>query len=155
MKKSLKIIIAIVIIIIIVGILYVIDNTRTIEVASDEVVKIAKSKDGENITGFPYAYSLVQTEDKIVFSLYCANEVVKITHTYDITNGIITKTSYEKHYNNKWQAKTSNDDLKNKQIDKNTVKGILISDESAIGENAETLIENITSTYGNLPNISE
>ena len=148
MKKYMKFVILAVVILIVLGIIWIIDNTRTIEKADDSIIQIAKEKDGDNITGFPYAYSVEQSSDKIKVVLYGAEEMVKTIHTYYISNNVVTGTAYERHYNTKWQAKTAGLDLKDEKVEGNVVKGILIEDVKGI--TVDKLLEDIETTYAHL-----
>ncbi len=151
MKRYMKIIIVVAVVLIVLGIVWIIDNTRTIEKADDSIKQIAKDKDGENITGFPYAYSVEQSSDKLKVVLYGAQEMVKTIHTYYINNSVVTGTAYERHYNTKWQAKTAGLDLKDEKVEGNVVKGIL--SEEAVGNTLDKLLEDIETTYAHLKKI--
>lgn len=151
MKRYMKIIIVVAVVLIVLGIVWIIDNTRTIEKADDSIKQIAKDKDGENITGFPYAYSVEQSSDKLKVVLYGAQEMVKTIHTYYINNSVVTGTAYERHYNTKWQAKTAGLDLKDEKVEGNVVKGILSEEE--VGNTLDKLLEDIETTYAHLKKI--
>lgn len=150
MKKVIIIVISLIVIVLIAGAIWCYDNTRIIEKPSDEILQIAKQKDGDNISGFPYAYSLESTDTEIILTLFCAEESVKSIHTYYITDGVITSTYFEKHYITKLGAKLNNDIITNKKVENNIVSGQLESINVDIGKDAKTFYNDLMLNYSNL-----
>lgn len=150
MKKSVIILISLIIILLALGLFWYFDNTKIIEQPLNEVVQIAKSKDGENISGFPYAYTIEKTDSKIELTLYMADEAVKSIHTFSIVDGIISDTNYEKHYISKITAKNDNNTIINKKRKANVVSGQLESDIEAIGKDANTYYNDLLNAYSHL-----
>jgi len=150
MKKTILIIITLIVVVLIAGAIWCYDNTRIIEKPLDSVVQIAKNKDGDNITGFPYAYTLQKTDTEIKLTLYMAEEAVKSIHTFKITDGIIKETYFEKHYMTKLAAKLDGNVVVNKKVKGNIVSGQLESSLDAISRNADEFYEEFKNTYSNI-----
>jgi len=150
MKKTILIIMILIIIVLIAGAIWCYDNTRIIEKPLDSVVQIAKNKDGDNITGFPYAYTLKKTDTEIELTLYMADIAVKSIYTFEITDGIIKDTHYEKHYVSKIDAKLDENIVVNKKVKGNIVSGQLESSLDAIGRNADEYYEELKNVYSHL-----
>jgi len=150
MKKTILIIISIIVVILIAGAIWCYDNSKIIEKPLDSVVQIAKNKDGDSITGFPYAYTLEKTDTEIKLTLYMAEEAVKSIHTFKITDGIIKDTYFEKHYMTKLAAKLDGNVIVNKKVKGNIVSGQLESSLEAIGRNADEYYEELKNAYSHL-----
>jgi len=150
MKKTVLIIITLIVVILIAGAIWYYDNTRIIEKPLDSVVQIAKSKDGDNITGFPYAYTIEKTNTEITLTLYMADDAVKSIYTFKIIDGIIKDTHYEKHYVSKIGAKLDENVVVNKKVKGNIVSGQLESSLEAIGKNADEYYEKLKNAYSHL-----
>ena len=150
MKKTILIIITLIVVVLIAGAIWCYDNTRIIEKPLDSVVQIAKNKDGDNITGFPYAYTLEKTNTEIKLTLYMADDAVKSIQTYKVADGIIKDTHYEHHYVKKITAKLDENVVVNKKVKGNIVSGQLESSLDAISRNADEFYEEFKDTYSNI-----
>lgn len=155
MKKTINIIISLIIIILIASVIWYYDNTRIIEEPLESVVKIAKEKDGDSITGFPYAYTLEKTNIEIKLTLYMADEAVKSIHTFNVIDGVIKDTHYEKHYETKISAKLDTNVIVNKKVKDNVISGQIEADLDAIGENAESYYNDLMESYSHLENLNK
>ena len=126
MKKWLKItliILVIIIVLIAIAAIWIIDNTRIIEDYNEKVVEIAKSIDGDNVNGGPYAYTLEKYEDKIVQTFYFAYDRTKSITTYYLKDGIFEHAYRESHFTTKLSAKRNEDIFISKTITNNIVHG--------------------------------
>lgn len=126
MKKWLKttlIIIAIIVVLIVIASVWIIDSTRIIEDYNPKVLEIAKSIDGDNFNGGPYAYSLEKHEDKIVQTFYFAYDRTKSITTYYLKDGIFESAYRESHYTTKLSAKRNEDIFISKTVTNNIVHG--------------------------------
>lgn len=150
MKKTILIILTLLVIVLISGVIWYYDNIRIIAKPLESVVQIAKNKDGNNITGFPYAYTLEKTNEEIKLTLYMADNAVKSIYTFEIIDGIIKGTYYEKHYMTKIGAKLDENVIVNKKVKDNIVSGQLESSQEAIGINADDYYKQLKNTYSHL-----
>lgn len=126
MKKWLKvtlIVLAIILALIAIVVIWVIDNTRIIEDYDPRVIEIAKSIDGDNVNGGPYAYTLEKYEDKIVQTFYFAYDRTKSITTYYLKDGIFEHAYRESHFTTKLSAKRIEDIFISKTITNNIVHG--------------------------------
>ena len=126
MKKWLKvtlIVLSIIVILITIAAIWIVDNTRIIEDYNPKVVEIAKSIDGDNVNGGPYAYTLEKFEDKIVQTFYFAYDRTKSITTYYLKDGIFDYAYRESHYTTKLSAKRNEDSFISKTITNNIVHG--------------------------------
>lgn len=146
MKKGIKIFLIVVAIIIVIGVILLIDFTRTIEKASDKVLELAKSYPNKS----PIAYSIDVSDDKVVFTLYSADETVSASAIFYIKDGKVESTSYERHYRTKMNALVYAEDLKNRKIKGNVVYGVMDAFEHAIGKDVQTLTSELEKTYSKI-----
>lgn len=146
MKKGIKIFLIVVAIIIVIGVILLIDFTRTIEKTSDKVLELAKSYPNKSTI----AYSIDVSDDKVVFTLYSTDETVSASAIFYITDGKVESTSYERHYRTKMDALIYAEDLKNRKIKGNVVYGVMDAFEHAIGKDVQTLTSELEETYSKI-----
>lgn len=146
MKKFLKNFFIVLAVIVLIAVVWVIDNTRVIEKASDEIVALAKENKDKNTLAV--AYSITETSDKIVFTIYSDEEAITTTLVFNLEDSKVVSTSYERHYETKLQAKLDTEDIKNKEVKGNVVKGI--TDTVSIGKDAQTVINELEETYSKI-----
>lgn len=146
MKNFLKIFFIVLAVIVLIAVIWVIDNTRVIEKASDEIVALAKENKDKNTLAV--AYSITETSDKIVFTIYSDEEAITTTLVFNLEDSKVVSTSYERHYETKLQAKLDTEDIKNKEVKGNVVKGI--TDTVSIGKDAQTVINELEETYSKI-----
>ena len=130
MKKLLKLILISIIVLALAITIYVIDSIRIIEKPLDNVLKIAKEQDGDNLRDRIYAYTIAEQEDKVIVTFHSASDWIKTIYTYYIENEIITKCHKEIHYASKFIARTREVILKDKKITGNIVTGWEILERS-------------------------
>lgn len=147
MKKSVKILIAVIAIIIVCGAIILWDNLRIIEEYNEQAVKKAKEIDGDSFTGFPYVRTVEQNEDNIIVTLYCADDTVKIVRIFELNDGIVVNASTERHYPNKIGAKLNTESYEDKEVKGNVVYGKSSADIEMVGLSTETVLEVIETAY--------
>lgn len=146
MKKFLKIFLIVLTVIVLIAVIWIIDNTRIIEKASDEIIQLAK--ENENSTTLAVAYSITETNDKIVFTIYNDEEAITSSLIFNLENGKVVSTSLERHFENKLQAKMDSTTITNKKVKGNVVTGTPNTD--AIGKDAQTVINELEDAYSKL-----
>jgi len=147
MKNNVKIFITVIAIIIVCFAIILWDNVRIIEQYNEKAIQKSQELDGDNPTGFPYVRTVEAKKDKIIVTLYCANETVKLVRTFELSEGIVVNASTARHYQNKIGAKLNSENYIDKEVKGNIVYGKSDADVDMVGKLAETVLEEIERLY--------
>ena len=150
-KKILIISICVVLIAGVAGAIWFWDMTRVIESPSEEILKIHNDYfENTNMYCTPCAYSINQTSDKIIVTVYSHSSSVKRIETFEIKDNISVSRNIEIHYETKIEAK--NADVK---LDNISVKGNVVSGEKnyGLGKSTEDIINSYRESYSHLTEI--
>ena len=147
MKNSVKFLIAVIAIIIACFAILLWDNVRIIEQYNEKAIQKAQEVDGDNPTGFPYVRAVEQQENKIIVTLYCADETVKLVRTVELNDGIVVNASTARHYQNKIGAKLNSESYIDKEVKGNIVYGKSDADAEMIGKSTNTVLDELETLY--------
>lgn len=150
-KKVLIISICVVLIVGVAGAIWFWDMTRVIESPSEEILKIHNDYfEKTNMYCSPCAYSIEQTSDKIIITVYSHSSSVKHIETFKIKDNVSVSHNIEIHYTTKMEA--SNADVK---LDNITIKGNVVRGEKnyGLGKSAEDIISLYRDNYSHLTEI--
>ncbi len=158
-KKFLTILICVVLCIAFIGIWFAAGVTwfyydvKYVEHLPVEIWNINDEHKEAGIESDQIAYSITESEDKIIVAIYSSEDPIKTMCIYNLENDIVKSCTAEVHYSTKYDARNNTLELTKKRRKDNVITGIVDSDD--IGKKSAEVIDKYNLALSHLVKVNE